>query len=92
MSIGSVRVTGPADRDVYVNGQYGEAAGKTGGTFLVEYGNNRFESLDFEYRVDYAANVTADEGHQDVEAELERIVPPLRTPLTPPDNPAGSGR
>lgn len=92
MPWGTVKVVGPDSRDVYVNGNYAEAVGVTGGTFPVEYGDNRFETLDPEFRVDFSVRVTVDDTNRNAEATLLPVVPPRRTALTPEATQAGGGR
>ncbi len=46
MPWGSVTLAGPAERDVYVNSNYEDIAGKTNEDFAIEYGLNTFETLD----------------------------------------------
>ena len=83
MPWGSVKPTGPADRDVYVNGNYAQAAGKTNTDFAVEYGLNTFETLDGEKRIDLRAEAEVNDENRHVEAPLEPVVPPEPTALTP---------
>lgn len=84
MPWGSVKVDGPAGRRVYVNGNYGETAGVTGDMFPVEYGRNRFETLDPAYRVDFATEVIVNDANPDIRADLAPVIPPRPTTLTPP--------
>jgi hypothetical protein len=60
MTLGNVTVTGYDGHDVYINGQYGQSAGKSPGPFLVEYGNAIFETLDTQHRVTASAKATVD--------------------------------
>lgn len=92
MPWGSVKVKGPPDRDVYVNGNYEEPAGKTGDTFPVEYGNNTFETLDAQDRVDNRAETVIDEDHPHQEVTLSPVSPPEPTRLTPAEPPTTPGR
>lgn len=82
MPWGSVKLIGPAGRDVYVNGNYADIAGQTNETFAVEYGLNTFESLDSEFRVDLRAHATVNDDAAHVEATLLDVAPPEDTPLT----------
>jgi len=83
MPWGSVRLAGPEGRDVYVNGNYEDIAGKTNDDFAVEYGLNTFETLDDRFRVDFRANVEVNQEIPRVEKELEPVVPPEPTAMTP---------
>ena len=83
MPWGSVKVIGPAGRDVYVNGNYEDITGQTGQDFAVEYGLNTFETLDNESRIDFRADATVNDETPHVEAELEAVNPPEPTTLTP---------
>lgn len=82
MPWGSVKVHGPANRDIYVNGNYGDVAGTTGGVFPVEYGENTFEALDSEWRIDLRAHATVNDTSPDVETTLQAVEPPEPTALT----------
>jgi hypothetical protein len=79
MPFGSVKVNGPADRDVYVNGNYEEAAGETGEIFVVEFGENKFETLDDEFRIDNRAVCQVNAQHPNREVMLAAVVPPEPT-------------
>lgn len=83
MPWGSVKVNGPSDRDVYVNGNYEQAAGRTGDTFPVEYGKNTFETLDAQWRVDNRAETVVDGDNPNREVTLSQVSPPEPTRLTP---------
>jgi hypothetical protein len=83
MPWGSVRVTGPVGRDVYVNGNYDDIVGKTNEYFAVEYGLNTFETLDNRFRVDFRAQVEVNDESPRVDAQLAPVVPPESTVLTP---------
>jgi hypothetical protein len=83
MPWGSVRLAGPVGRDVYVNGNYEDIAGKTNDDFAVDYGLNTFETLDDRFRVDFRARVEVNDENPHVEAALEPVVPPEPTALTP---------
>ena len=83
MSWGSVRLAGPGGRDVYVNGNYEDVAGKTNGDFAVEYGLNTFETLDDRFRIDFRAKVEVNDENPHVDTELDPVVPPEPTALSP---------
>ncbi|MEQ8816181.1 MAG: hypothetical protein RLO51_17520 [Thalassobaculum sp.] len=83
MPWGAVRIDGPPGRDVYINGNYGEPAGQTGGTFAVQYGSNCFETVDALFRVDLAADAVVNDARANVVAVLAPVFPPRPTPLTP---------
>ena len=91
MPWGSVKVNGPPDRDVYVNGNYEQSAGKTGDTFPVEYGKNTFETLDAQGRVDNRAETVTDEDHRHQEVTLSPVSPPEPTRLPPAEPPTTPG-
>ena len=91
MSWGSVRLAGPGGRDVYVNGNYEDVAGKTNEDFAVEYGLNTFETLDVWFRVDYRAKVEVNDDSPHVDTELEPVVPPEPTASTPRGNGGNGG-
>ena len=73
MAFGLVTVLGPADRDVYINGNYADPAGKTGGEFSVEYGPNVFETLDGDENVDLRAEATVNDDHPHVTVTLQPV-------------------
>ena len=83
MPWGSVTLTGPTDRDVYVNGNYEDVAGQTNEAFAVEYGLNTFETLDSEFRIDFRAETEVNDETPHVEAALQAVDPPEPTVLTP---------
>lgn len=83
MPWGSVRVAGPEGRDVYVNGNYEDVAGQTNEFYAVEYGLNTFETLDDRFRVDFRVKVEVNDENSRPEKELEPVVPPEPTALTP---------
>ena len=91
MPWGSVTLAGPADRDVYVNSNYEDIAGKTNEDFAVEYGLNTFETLDDQFRIDFRAEAEVNDETPHVDTELEAVDPPEPTVLTPPGA-AGDGR
>jgi len=91
MPWGSVTVTGPVDRDVYVNGNYEDIAGKTNDDFAVEYGLNTFETLDDQWRIDFRARVEVNDASPLVDAELGAVDPPEPTAATPPTGGGGDG-
>jgi hypothetical protein len=82
MPFGSVKVNGPPGREVYVNGDYEEAAGTTGDTFPVEYGENAFETLDTESRIDNRAVTVVDGDDPNQEVTLSPVSPPEPTTLS----------
>jgi len=84
MPWGSVRLIGPDGREVYVNGNYEDVAGGTNEIFAVEYGNNRFETLDEWFRIDLRADAEVNDAQPHVESDLVAVVPPEPTALTPP--------
>ena len=49
---------GGIGNDVYVNGNYTQAAGVVGTSFLVETGGNIFETLAADLSIDWAATAT----------------------------------
>lgn len=71
MPWGSVFVKGPAGEDVYINGNYEEPAGQTNNSYVVEYGENTFETLDEAGNVRLRAQALVDDGNKNVEVELE---------------------
>lgn len=73
MPWGSVHVIGPVDEDVYVNGNYEQAAGKTNTEYSVEYGPNTFETLDEEGNVALRAEALVNEEHPNVTVELQPV-------------------
>jgi hypothetical protein len=89
MPWGSVWLGGPVGRDVYINGNYEDIAGTTNDYFAVEYGLNTFETLDERFRVDFRAQVDVNDEHSRVKTELEPVVPPEPTVLTPRDGEEG---
>ncbi len=91
MPWGSVTLAGPAERDVYVNSNYEDIAGKTNEDFAVEYGLNTFETLDDQFRIDFRAEAEVNDETPHVDTELEAVDPPEPTVLTPPGA-AGAGQ
>lgn len=89
MPWGTVTVSGPAGRDVYINGNYAAPAGKTNSDFAVEYGANTFETLDDQWRVDHRAQTTVDDDHPHADAVLAAVSPPEPTRETPRDGDEG---
>jgi len=83
MPWGSVRLVGPVGRDVYVNGNYEDIAGKTNDDFAVEYGLNTFETLDDRFCVDFRAKVEINDESPRVDKALEPVAPSEPTALTP---------
>lgn len=74
MPWGTVRVEGPAGDEIFINGNYEQAAGRTGDTFIVEYGLNTFETLDGIGAVVLRANAVVDPVHPHREVPLEPVV------------------
>ncbi len=91
MPFGFVRLSGPAGRDVYVNGNYQDIGGQTGDDFAVQYGFNTFETLDDESRIDFRVRVEVTDDNPRVDADLEPVEPPEPTALTPDDDSAAGG-
>jgi len=91
MPWGSVTLAGPADRDVYVNGNYEDISGKTNEDFAVEYGVNTFETLDDQFRIDFRAEAKVNDETPRVDTALEAVDPHEPTVLTPPGA-AGDGQ
>lgn len=91
MPWGSVTLAGPADRDVYINGNYEDIAGKTNEDFAVEYGSNTFETLDDQFRIDFRAEAQVNDDTPHAHTRLEAVDPPESTVLTPPGA-AGGGQ
>jgi hypothetical protein len=89
MPWGSVRLAGPEGREVYVNGNYEDVAGRTNEYFAVEYGLNTLESLDDRFRVDLRAKVEVNDENPYPEKALEPVDPPEPTVLTPRDGGKG---
>jgi hypothetical protein len=76
MPEGSVKITDPAGRAVYINGDYRPDFPKNiPCTFAVQYGNNIFETLTAGNRVDYRLSVTTDDGNQNCQVALVRVQP-----------------
>lgn len=73
MPWGSVNVKGPAGLDVYINGNYQEPAGPTNNIYAVQYGENKFETLDDAGEVSLRAQGLVDENHQNIEVELRPV-------------------
>ena len=84
MPWGSVMLAGPADRDVYINGNYEDIAGRTNEDFAVEYGLNTFETLDGAFRINFRAETEVNDETPHVDTRLEAVEPPEPTVLTPP--------
>ena len=91
MPWGSVTLTGPANRDVYINGNYEDIAGLTNEDFAVEYGLNTFETLDGQFRIDFRVEAEVNDEAPHVDKELVAVEPPEPTALTPP-SPPGDGQ
>jgi hypothetical protein len=74
MPTGTVTVTDPAGRTVYINGNYTPDVPKTiECTFLVEYGENIFETCTGPGKVDYRVAVTTDDTNRDCSVALEWV-------------------
>lgn len=72
MAFGSVRITGPLGRLIYINGNHDEAAGKSPGPFAVEFGRNLFETINGKDEIDYAGKVMITAASPNVELALDR--------------------
>jgi len=71
MSQGSVTITSPLGRQVYLNGNYApDTPKRIKCTFAVDYGENIFETLNGSNQVDYRAKVTTDDANQNCEVSL----------------------
>ena len=68
---GAVFVKGPIDEDVYVNGIYNQPAGKTNSKYMVEFGKNKFETLDKNGKIALQAEVFVNQGNSVSEVELK---------------------
>ena len=74
---GTVTVTSPRRRKAYVNGNYTPSLPKTSPcTFAVEYGENVFETVNGDDRIDFRGSVTTNDANKDCDLELEPVVPP----------------
>lgn len=77
MPTGTVTVTAPVNRVVYLNGDYvPDFPKKIPNTFLVEYGENIFETRNKDGKVDYRAKVATDSERPDRTVALRRVIPP----------------
>ena len=72
MPFGSVKVTAPLGRLVYINGNHDEAAGKSPGPFAVELGRNLFETINGNDEIDYSGKVTLTAANPNVELALDK--------------------
>lgn len=73
MAMGSVRITKPLRRLIYINGNYDEAAGLSPGPFAVELGNNTFETLDGSGNVDWTGAATLTAANPNVSLALQPV-------------------
>jgi len=72
--MGTVTVTAPAGRAVYIDGNYTPPAPQIiPYTFLVEDGQNVFETLDDDGNVDYTATVITDAANPDRSVALQHV-------------------
>jgi hypothetical protein len=71
MAQGSVKITDPVGRDVYINGNYRPDFPKViPCTFAVQYGENIFETLAPGRRIDYRLAVTTDASNPNCDVAL----------------------
>ena len=70
-----VKVTGPYDRNVFVNGQYAGPAGKIDVPFRVETGLNTFETLDAGSIPDWSADAVITVGHTQTNPQIVVLEP-----------------
>ena len=73
MPWGSVYVRGSEGEDVYINGNYEQAAGPTNNMYTVEYGLNTFETLDDDGKIVLRAETTVDDDRPVAEVELQPV-------------------
>ena len=73
MAWGEVFVKGPADEDVYINGNYGQSAGKTNLKYTVEFGKSTFETLDSNSKVKLRAQAIVEKSNPAIEVELRPV-------------------
>lgn len=74
MPQGSVRITFPKNRLVYINGNFTpDFPKKIPCTFAVEFGENVFETLNGDDEVDYRAEVTTDASHLSQKVALTAV-------------------
>jgi hypothetical protein len=75
--MGSVTVIFPGRRKVYVNGNYSPEFPKTiECTVLVEYGENVFETVTGDDRIDYRGTVVTNDRNKKSRIELTAVSPP----------------
>ena len=68
---GAVFVKGPTGEDVYINGIYSQPAGKTNSKYMVEFGKNKFETLDNNGKVALRVEVFVNQDNSVSEVELK---------------------
>ena len=73
MPWGEVLVKGPVGEKVYINGNYKQAAGETNNKYNVEYGENTFETLDSNSKVELRAKAAVNKDKPYVEVELRPV-------------------
>lgn len=73
MPFGSVNITRPRNRLIYVNRNYNDPAGKTPCVIAVEYGSNRFETRTSSGDVDYSGRVITSDTNINAELELAPV-------------------
>jgi len=73
MPLGSVKITKPLRRLIYINGNYDESAGQSPGPFAVEYGLNLFETRNGTGRVDWRGTTTITSKTSNVSLDLEQV-------------------
>jgi hypothetical protein len=74
MPSGTVTLTFPKNRLVYLNGDYApDFPRKIPCTFLVEHDLNIFETLDGQNQVDYRAEAVTSVNTPNIEVQLQRV-------------------
>jgi hypothetical protein len=74
MPVGSVTITFPKNRLVYINGDYNpDSPKRIQCTYVVDYGENIFETLNGTKQVDYRAKVVTDVSNPDCQIALTRV-------------------
>lgn len=77
MGFASVRVSGPRNRLIYINSNYGKPAGNSSAdTFPVPTGGQLFETVDGSNCIDHRKKFRVAEGETDVTVVLDPVVPP----------------
>ena len=71
-----VTVQGPANREVFVNGVYGEVAAMIPHTFMLPAGNHKFETLIAGQLVDFRGNCGDLPNGASVTISLAPVSPP----------------